>query len=70
MVRGRALQSGKGRFADRSYLGPIPYRNATGSFSGYWDTLSVKYAAAHESFIYLSNYLCATGVVDGMYSPL
>ncbi|KAL8659037.1 MAG: hypothetical protein Q9202_007311 [Teloschistes flavicans] len=44
--------------------GPIPYRNATGSFSGYWDTLSVKYAGAHESFIYFSNYLCTTGVVD------
>lgn len=70
MVRGPAQQSRTGRSADRPYPGPIPYRNATGSFSGYWDTLSVKYAGAHESFIYFSNYLCTTGVVDGMFSPL
>lgn len=49
-------------------LGPIPYKNGTGSFSGYWDTLSVKYADAHETLIYWDIYVCWTGVVSGAYS--
>ncbi|KAL2045951.1 hypothetical protein ABVK25_011903 [Lepraria finkii] len=44
--------------------GPIPYKNGTGSFSGYWDTLSVKYADAHETLIYWDIYVCWTGVVS------
>lgn len=54
-------------FAHYLFPGPIPYDNGTGSFSGYWDTLSVKYADVHETLIYWDIYVCWTGVVAGAY---
>ena len=50
-----------------SFLGPIEYHNGAGSFSGYWDTLSVKWADEHETILYWDIYLCWTGVVAGAY---
>ncbi|CAL8579368.1 hypothetical protein XPA_005118 [Xanthoria parietina] len=44
--------------------GPIPYKNGTGSFSGYWDTLSVINAAEHQTLLYWDIYDCWTGVVS------
>ena len=57
-------------FAHHLVLGPIPYNNGTGSFSGYWDTLSVKYADVYETLIYWDIYVCWTGVVAGAYLDL
>lgn len=47
--------------------GPIKYTNGTGSFSGYWDTINVKYFAKTETIIYWDIYVCWTGVVSGMW---
>ena len=52
------------------YPGPIPYTNGNGSFSGYWDTLSVKWAAERETIVYWDIYLCWTGVVSGAFSVM
>lgn len=57
-------------FAQCLRPGPIPYTNGTGSFSGYWDTLSVKYADVHETLIYWDIYVCWTGVVAGAHSEI
>ena len=51
----------------RVIIGPIPYTNGKGSFSGYWDTLTVRSYAKTETILYWDIYACWTGKVAGKY---